>query len=123
MATSCPGVKRDPFGNDDNVDEASEPLVVVILDDAVGIITEAEEGNDDNMAVAELTGGGVNEGETRLPVSLDSKEESAFGMPAGGDDINSLLETWSSPLVIPTGSAIGGGIPFVTTSTKLPSLL
>ena len=124
MATSCPGVKHDPFGNDDNVDKASEPLVVVILDDAVvGIITEAEEGNDDNVAVAELTGGGVNEGETRLLVSLDSKEESASGMPAGGDDINSLLETWSSPLVIPTGSAIGGGILFVTTATKLPSLL
>ena len=66
IATSCPSVKRDPFGNDDNVNEAG---------DAVGIITEAEEANDDNTAVAELNGRGVNEEETRLPVSLDSKEE------------------------------------------------
>ena len=72
MAASCPGVRRDPLGNDDNVDGAGVPLVVVKFDDEVGIITEAEE---DNTAVAELTGGGVNEGETRLPVSFDSKEE------------------------------------------------
>ena len=91
MATSCPGVKRDPFGNDDNVDEAGEPLVVVKFDDAVGIITEADEDNDDNAAVAELNGGGVNEGETRLLVLLDSKKVSVSGMPVGGDDINSLL--------------------------------
>ena len=72
LAASCPGVRLDPFGNDDNVDGAGVPLGVVKFDDGVGIITEAEE---DNTAVAELTGGGVNEGETRLPVSLDSKEE------------------------------------------------
>ena len=65
MAASCPGV---------NVDGAGVPLVVVKFDDEVGIIREAEEDNDDNTAV-ELTGGGVNEGETRLPVSLDPKEE------------------------------------------------
>ena len=75
IAASCPGVRREPFGNDDNVDGAGVPLVVVKFDDEVGIIREAEEDNDDNTAVAELTGGGVNEGETRLPVSLDSKEE------------------------------------------------
>jgi len=74
MAASCPGVRRDPLGNDDNVDGAGVPLVAVKFDDAVEIITEAED-SDDNTAVAELTGGGVNEGETRLPVSLDSKEE------------------------------------------------
>ena len=58
----------------DKVDGAGVPLVVVKFDDEVGIIREAEEDNDDNTAV-ELTGGRVNEGETRLPVSLDSKEE------------------------------------------------
>ena len=52
---------------------------------------EAEE-SDDNMAVAELTRGGVNEGETRLPVSFDSKEY-VSGMLVGDDDINSLLKT------------------------------
>ena len=106
---------RDPFGNDDNVEGAGEPLVMVKFDDAVGIITEAED-NDDSTAVAELTGGGVSEGETRFPVSLDSKEVS--GMPVGSDDINSLLETWSSPLVILTGSAVGSVISFVTAGTK-----
>ena len=75
MAASCPGVKRDPFGNNDSVDGAGVPLVMVKFDYAVEIIMEAEEDNDDNAAVAELTGGGANEGETRLPVSLDSKEE------------------------------------------------
>lgn len=62
MAASCPNIKRNPFGIDDNVDGAGVPLVVVRFDDAVGIIGEAEEDNDDNTAVAELTGGGVNEG-------------------------------------------------------------
>ena len=42
MTTSYSGVKRDPFGNDDKVDEASEPLVVVKFDDAAGIITRVE---------------------------------------------------------------------------------
>ena len=74
LAASCPGVRLDPLGNDDNVDGAGVPLAVVKFDYGVGIITEAED-SDDKTAVAELTGGGVNEGETRLPVSLDSKEE------------------------------------------------
>ena len=74
MAASCPGVRRDPLGNDDNVDGAGVHLAVVKFDDGVEIITEAED-SDDKTAVAELTGGGVNEGETRLPVSFDSKEE------------------------------------------------
>ena len=120
MAASCPGVRRDWLGNDDSVDGAGELLVVVRFDDVVGIIRVAEE--DDNTIVAELTEGGVNEGEARLPVSLDSKEE-VTGMPAGGGDVNSLFEIWSSPLVIPTGSAVGGGIPFVTAGTKLSPFL
>ena len=85
MAVSCPGVGQDPLGNYDNVDGAGEPLVVVKFDDEMGIIREAEEDNDDNGAVAELTGG-VSEGETRLPVSLDSKEQGS-GMPGGGGDV------------------------------------
>ena len=74
MAVSCPGVRRDPLGSDDNVDGAGVPLVVVKFGDEVGIITEAED-NDDNMAIAGFTSGGVNQGETGLPVSFDSKEE------------------------------------------------
>ena len=58
--------------------------------DAVGIIGEPED--NDNTAVAELTGGGVNEGEPRLPVSLGAEEE-VSGIPVGGGDVNSLLET------------------------------
>ena len=80
---------------------------MVKFDDAVEIITEAEEDNDDNTAVAELTGGRANEGETRLPVSLNSKEE-VSGVPVGGSDTNSLL---------------GGGTPFVTSGTKLSPFL
>jgi len=119
MAASCPSVRRDWLGNDDNVDGAGE-LLVVRFDDVVGIIRVAED--DDNAIVVELTGGGVKEGETRLPASLDSKE--VTGMPVGGvGDVNSLLEIWSSPLVIPTGSAVGGGIPFVTAGTKLSPFL
>ena len=118
MAASCLGVRQDPLGNDDSVGGAAEPPVAAKFDDTMGIIKEAE-CNDDNTAVAELAGGGVNEGKTRLPVSLNSKDE-VSGMPGGSDDgVNSLLETWSSPLVIPAGSAIGGGIPFVTAGTKL----
>jgi len=90
MGVSCPGVRRDWPGNDDNVDGAGEILVVVKFADAMGIIGEAE-GND-NTAVAELTGGGVNEGEPRLPVSLDAEEE-VSGIPVGGGDVTSLLET------------------------------
>jgi len=88
MAASCPGVRQDWLGNDDSVGGAGELLVVVKFDDVVGIITEVEDG--DNKIVGELTGGGVNEGETRLPVSLDSREE-VTGMPVGASDVNSLL--------------------------------
>ena len=47
MAASCPDIRQYPFRNDDNVDEAGGPLVVVKFEDAVGIITNAE----DNMYV------------------------------------------------------------------------
>lgn len=87
--------------------------------DAVGMIGAAED--NDNTAVVELTGGGVNEGEPRLPVSVDAEEE-VSGIPVGGGDVNSLLETWSL-FVIPTGSAVGGGIPFVTAGIKLSPFL
>jgi len=90
MAASCPGVSRSCLGNDDHVDGAGEILVVVKFVDAVGMIGEAED--NDNTAVAELNGGGVNEGEPRLPVSLDA-EEVVSGIPVGGGDVNSLLET------------------------------
>jgi len=115
MAASCPGVRRGCLGNDDNVDGAGGILVVVKFADAVGMIGEAED--NDNTAVAELTGGGVSEGEPRLQVSSDA-EEVVSGTPVGGGDVNSLLETWSSLFVIPTGSAVRGGIPFVTAGTK-----
>ena len=68
------------------MDGAGEPLIAVKFADELGIISGAEEDNNDDTAVAELTGGGVNEGETRLPVSLDSKGE-VSGMPGGGGDI------------------------------------
>ena len=45
MGVSCPGVRRDWPGNDDNVDGAGEILVVVKFADAMGIIGGAE-GND-----------------------------------------------------------------------------
>ena len=61
MAPSCPGVRREPLGNDDSVDGAGVPLVAVKFDDEVGIIKEAEN-SDDNMAVAELTGGESTKG-------------------------------------------------------------
>ena len=98
------------------MDGAGGILVVVKFADAVGTIGEAE----DNTTVVELSGGGVNEGELRLPVSSDAEEVS--GIPVGGGDVNSLLETWSL-LVIPTGSAVGGGIPFVTAGMKLSPFL
>jgi len=85
MPASCPGVRRDRLENDDNVDGAGEILVVVKFADAVGIIGEAKA--NDNTAVAELTGGGVNEGEPRLSVSLGAEEEVA-GMPVNGVDVN-----------------------------------
>jgi len=87
MAASCPSVRRGWPGNDDNVDGAGEILVVVKFVGSVGIIGEAE---DNNTAVAERTGGGVNEGEPR-PVSLGAQEE-VSGIPVGGGEVNSLLE-------------------------------
>jgi len=114
MTASCPGVRRGCLGNDDNVDGAGGILVVVKFADAVEMIGEAED--NDNTAVAELTGGGVNEGEPMLP-------EVVSGIPVGGGEVNSLLETWSSLFVIPTGSAVGGGIPFATAGTKLSPFL
>ena len=102
------------------MDGAGGILVVVKFANAVGIIGEAQD--NDNTTVAELTGGGVNEGEPRFTVSLDAGE-AVSGIPIGGGDINSLLETWSSLFLIPTGSAIMGSIPFITAATKLSPFL
>ena len=104
MAAICPGVRRGCLGSD-NVDGAGGILVVVKFADAIGIIGEAE----DNTTLEELAGGGVNEEEPRLSASSGAEEE-VPGIPVGGEDINSLLETWSL-LVIPTCSAVGGWYP------------
>ena len=58
MATSYPGVRRSWPGNDDNADGAGGILVVVKFLDAVGITGKAED--NDNTAVAELTGVGAS---------------------------------------------------------------